>query len=337
MLLGERSKKLKVNIYSSPLYSYNGLAFVMAVFLYVSLYTEHISFPMEIPLKHDDDFTKVIPTAWMVAFRRTFTDIPYSQAVFEKLEALRKAKGLPDIAADLKKPELAPQFEARHKLIDKLLLAQPARQVLEIAAGFSSRGMVMATEKELRYVEFDLPEVIVGKQEIVNDIFSDEGKITPAELFFEAGNALSFEDLERAVAQLDPKRPLTIINEGLLRYLTFAEKAMVARNVKQLLERFGGAWITSDISLRKIFNMENALMKDHVKKISELTGKDIAKNRFETEDEAREFFESFGFTIERHSFMEVLNELVSPQRLSLPASEVNYMLEDAVVYVMTLV
>lgn len=71
-----------------------------------------------------------------------------------------------------------------------------------------------------------------------------------------------------------------------------------------------------------------------MKKISALTGKDIAGNRFETEEEARSFFEKLGFSIERHSFMEVYNDLSSPKRLKLSESQIKEVLEDAVVFVM---
>jgi len=80
------------------------------------------------------NFEKIIPTARMVAYRRTFSDIPYSLEIFEKLEKIRKRNNYPDIPNELKKPELAPQFEARHKLIDKLTYQTNSDQILELAS-----------------------------------------------------------------------------------------------------------------------------------------------------------------------------------------------------------
>lgn len=279
-------------------------------------------------------FEKVIPTAWMVAYRRTFSDIPYSQEIFNKLEDIRKRMDQEDIADDLKKPEMAPQFEARHKLIDKMILATGHTQVLELASGFSSRGLSMAQDNGFEYTEIDLPEVIREKQQIIQEITTEEGRGIPANLHFAAGSVLDFENLEKATQYFDKAKPLAIINEGLLRYLNFQEKAKVAKNIHALLEKFGGVWITSDISLRKIFSNENKIMKDHVEKISELTGKDIVANRFETEEEAREFFESLGFAIESHSFSEVIDDLTSPKNLGLSQEHVRDTLEAAVVFVM---
>lgn len=145
---------------------------------------------------------------------------------------------------------------------------------------------------------------------------------------------MDFESFEKGLSYFDKTKPLVITNEGLLRYLTKDEKAKVAQNIHKVLEEFNGVWVTSDISLRKIFSKENEVMKDHVEKISKLTGKDIFSNRFETEEEAKDFFENLGFSIERHSFMEVYDDLTSPKTLHLSEQQVKDVVEDAVVYVM---
>ncbi|MFA7717116.1 MAG: class I SAM-dependent methyltransferase [Candidatus Absconditabacterales bacterium] len=270
----------------------------------------------------------------MVAYRRTFTDIPYSAEIFEILEKIRKRNDYEAIPSDLKKPELAPQFEARHKLIDKLIYQTHSDQILELASGFSSRGLSMSRENNFHYVELDLPTVVKEKEQIIKEIAKEKGFEVPSNLHFEAGNVLDFKSFETAVKYFDTSKPLIIINEGLLRYLTKDEKAKVAQHIHKILEEFGGVWITSDISLRKIFSKENKVMNDHVKKISKLTGKDIFSNRFETEEEAKKFFEDLGFSIERHRFMEVYDDLISPKRLHLSQQQVKDVVEDAVVYVM---
>lgn len=48
------------------------------------------------------------------------------------------------------------------------------------------------------------------------------------------------------------------------------------------------------------------------------------ENSFETEEEARNFFEKLGFSIESHSFMEVFDNLSSPKKLGLSESQVKY-------------
>ena len=46
------------------------------------------------------------------------------------------------------------------------------------------------------------------------------------------------------------EEPIAVVNEGLLQYLDSQEKTVLGRNVHQLLKRFGGIWITPDISKR---------------------------------------------------------------------------------------
>lgn len=277
-------------------------------------------------------FEKVIPTALMAAYRRTFADIPYSSEIFENLKKISGKNNYEDIPFDLKKP--APQFEARHKLIDKLIYETNSDQVLELASGFSSRGLSMSKENNFNYVELDLPSVIQKKEQIIKGIAAEGGFEMPSNLHFESGNALDFESLEKAVKYFNKSKPLVITNEGLLRYLTKDEKAKVAQHIHKVLEEFNGVWITSDISLREMFNKENKIRPNHIAKMSKITGKDISSNCFETEEEAKKFFEDLGFSIERHSFMEVYSDLTSPKTLGLSQQQVKDVMEDAVVYVM---
>lgn len=183
-------------------------------------------------------------------------------------------------------------------------------------------------------MELDLPTVVEEKEQIIKEITKEKGSEPPKNLHFQAGNALDFESFENAGKYFNRSKKLVITNEGLLRYLTKEEKAKVAQNINRFLEDFGGVRITSDISLRKIFSKENKVMNEHVEKISKLTGKDIFNNRFETEEEAKEFFENLGFSIERHSFMEVYDDLISPKKLNLSEQQVKDVIEDAVVYIM---
>src|ERR1041385_1494837 len=84
---------------------------------------------------------KISPTAWGVAFRRTFTDIPLSKEIFEALEEIRKKDS--HQTEDFQRTsltDLAPYFEARYKMINHLLEQTGQTQVLELAAGMSPRG-----------------------------------------------------------------------------------------------------------------------------------------------------------------------------------------------------
>jgi O-methyltransferase involved in polyketide biosynthesis len=275
----------------------------------------------------ESPYDKIGPTAIMVAHRRTFTDIPYSQAIFKELE---REKGV--IPAELMTPKIAPQIEARYKLLSRLIQESGATQIFELAAGFSPRGLDMTDNPEVAYVESDLPSMSLQKEKII-DVLIPGGR---PNLHLRTADATDAVTVQITTSLFDRAKPIAVVNEGLLRYLNFDEKAKVARNVHLLLERFGGVWITPDITFKKTLEAENAASNGQVTKIHTLTGINTDSNRFDSVDDARRFFENLGFTVESHSFMEVIDALVSPQRLGQSREEVEALLKDPVVFIMRL-
>jgi len=276
-------------------------------------------------------YEKIIPTAWLVAYRRTFSDIPFSKEIFDRLDLLRRSHAFSAITDEMKAPNLSPQFEARYKLSNRLILENGSKQILEIASGFAPRGLELSRDKSIIYVELDLPDVIRDKREIINDIVKG---VPVSNLHFVEGNALDFDSMLHATKYFSRDQPITVTHEGLLRYLDFEQKSQVAKNIYHLLDIFGGVWITTDISLKNVMFNEDKTQKDHNKLVRTLTGINTDQNRFENEEQAKAFFESFGFSVERHSYLEVRDSLVSPQRLHMPEKTLNEMIKFPVVYVM---
>ena len=266
-------------------------------------------------------------TAVWTAYLRSFSDIPLSKELYELLS--KREYGQQAVA--LQEPSIAPQYEARYKILTKLLLESGIDQVLELAAGFSGRGMTLTEKYPLRYVELDLPDVIAEKRSLVDTL--RKGKLA-ATLQLVAGNALNQADMERAVAEFNPEKPTIILNEGLLRYLNFQEKTIVAQHVHGLLERFGGQWITPDISLATLLDLEDKVASGHTENLRRVSGKSIEGNLFDDVHHAICFFEDLGFTIERHSLLEVMDELASPAKLSIAPTDVEKMIAPAHVFVM---
>ena len=279
----------------------------------------------------------IIPTGWLTAYGRAFSDIPYAQAIFDELEAIRLAEGgTNETLSVMKDTNLAPQFEARHKLLNKLIGQTGVKQVLEIAAGLSTRGIETTADDEFEYVELDLPGMMADKRKIVQKLQSVGTLPDRSNLHFENGSAVELEDFLKAARHFDEGKPVVIMNEGLLRYLSFDEKAQYAQNVRALLERFGGYWITSDISLPKVLYKEDDVMAERRKKISAITGVNVAENLFKDEEDAKKYFEELGFEVESHSFLEVVDELTSPAKLDMPRDYVEAINGSAVCFVMRL-
>lgn len=278
--------------------------------------------------RNNKGYESISSTAWTVAHRRTFTDIPYSQEIFDEFERILLDQGSAEIPEELVSPQIAPQIEARYKLVSRLIRENSVHQVLEIATGLSPRGLEMTSDSNVEYVEVDLATMMSHKKKIVGALGSN------GNLHLEIGNALDLDSLKAAVAVLDQTKPLGIVHEGLLRYFNFDEKAIIARNIHSLLELFGGVWITPDITLRTVLNVASTEDRDQIEKVGQLVGINIDQNRFENVDEAQKFFEDLAFTIERRRFTEVMDELVSPARLGQTRQQVEALIGGAYVFVM---
>lgn len=272
---------------------------------------------------YDKDYKTISPTAIVTSYPRIFTDIPYEKEIYNWLEINCKEQ------VTLNKM-LAPEIEARYKLTNRILDKLKITQVLELAAGYTSRGLIHS-KKGYNYIEMDLEEVSKNKVNIIKSI----NKSIPDNLHIVSGNALRKNDFEKCKKYLNANEPVAIINEGLLRYLTFEEKKVVAENVYNLLSEFGGVWITCDVTPKRFIQNQNKNLPDFNKKLSNVTLRNNLNDRFEDINHIREFFGKIGFnSIEIHKFNEVKEELYSVNELGIIDEHAEKLLDDAIVAVM---
>lgn len=272
---------------------------------------------------NDEDYDEISPTAIVTSYPRTFTDIPYEKEIYSRLENFCNEK------VNLNKM-LAPEIEARYNLINKLLDKYKIKQVLELAAGFSSRGLIYS-KKRYSYVELDLENIFKKKKEILNSI----EKNIPKSLNIVSGNALRKEDFDELEKYFKNGEQITVINEGLLRYLPFDEKRQLAQNIYQLLLRHGGIWITSDVTPKKFIVSQDNALPDFNRNLANITSRNNLNDRFEDEDHIRTFFGEIGFElIEIHKFCEMNKEFYSIIQLGIINEKIHKALEDAIVVVM---
>ena len=283
------------------------------------------------PEQKERRYEKITPTAYFVAYRRSLTDIPYAKEIWREFENAYPA----DRLKELETPQMTPQIEARSKLLTKMMNQVPHEQVLELASGLSPLGLIASQDSGVHYIETDLPEILSRKERLVEKLLIQTGEKRD-NLEFIPANALTLEDLEKATASFDVHKPIVVIHEGLLRYLSFPEKTEVANNVRALLEKFGGTWITSDITLRRIIQSENRVAEGQRERVAKLTGINLEQNYFDDEAQAKKFFEDLGFEVESHPFLEVEDQLVSPKLLRQTHEQVANIMGPAAVYVMRL-
>lgn len=269
---------------------------------------------------NNNDYEEICPTALVTSYPRYYTDIPYEKEIYNWLKDH-------NLTSPTLYKNLAPEIEARFKLINKILDKANIHQVLELASGYSSRGLIY-TSKGYKYVELDLETIATNKQKLVNDLGNFE-------LIIQNGNALNQDDLSKVKPYFNNSQELVIINEGLLRYLTFTEKRIVAENIYKLLEEYGGIWITSDVTPKNFITSQNQALPDFNKSITTITSRNNLEDRFKDINHVKSFFAEIGFEVtEIHSFNEVKDELYSVNNLNIIDDKIEQTLEDAIVAVM---
>ena len=272
---------------------------------------------------NDKDYEEITPTAVVTSYPRIFTDIPYEKEIYNWLENHCNEE------VTLNKM-LAPEIEARYKLTSKLLDRYRIKQVLELAAGYSSRGLIYS-KKGYNYIELDLENVSKNKIEILNYIEKDITK----SLNVISGNALRKDDFKKLERYLKSDEEIAVINEGLLRYLTFDEKRQVAQNIYDLLSKYGGIWITCDVTPKKFIDSQDKALPNFNNNLSSITSRNNLNDRFEDINHIKEFFGNIGFElIEIHKFNEIKDELYSVNNLNIFDEKIEKNLEDAIVVVM---
>ena len=272
---------------------------------------------------NDKEYEEISSTAIVTSYPRIFTDIPYEKEIYEWLSNHCNEE------VTLNKM-LAAEIEARYKLTNRLLDNSGIKQVLELAAGYSSRGLIYSS-KGYNYVEMDLEKVSNNKINIIKTI----EKNIPESLNIISGNALRSSDYSKCNEYFDENKPVAVINEGLLRYLTFDEKRIVAENVYSFLKKYGGIWITCDVTPKKFIQAQDKALPNFNKNLNNVTSRNNITDRFEDIEHIKEFFGNIGFEVsEVHKFSEVKEELYSINHNNLVNSNIEQSLDDAIVAVM---
>ncbi|MEJ7728145.1 MAG: class I SAM-dependent methyltransferase [Polyangiaceae bacterium] len=130
----------------------------------------------------------------------------------------------------------------RHTFIDRLLRDSGARQVIELAAGLSRRGLTFSADPAMRYTEVDLGGMVAYKTALLRSTARGREALSRERFQLVAGDALEV-DLQ---AHRDPAQPLFVIAEGLLMYLSADKQEVLMRRVRDALAPAGG-WFVFDL------------------------------------------------------------------------------------------
>lgn len=247
------------------------------------------------------DPARISVTAKLSAYYRKFSDIAFAAEVATLIGADEAfAKIVRDHALDPDKLTFyAPMFEARYKSITRLIGECGATQVLELASGYSLRGLDLTQSGSLHYVETDLPDVVATKLELLEDVRRRHHIARRPSHVVTAANALDLGQLQIAAAGFDRGRPLMILGEGLVGYLTREETGRLTSNVHRLLGEFpGGWWVVPDFAFKSELRELPPERMRLREAITGITQRQLDASAFEDGDNLAAFLHRAGFDMQ---------------------------------------
>jgi O-methyltransferase involved in polyketide biosynthesis len=279
-------------------------------------------------------FDKISPTALLVTYARQFSDIPYAQAIAERVNAQAIAQqyttgGIEDLK------HFAPVIEARYKATNGLLTKFACRQIVELGSGLLPRGMILSGNPEITFVESDLPLMIEQKQELVDRLVGTRPNLQFAAIDVTATPSQFPLD----VPYLRQGEPVAICCEGLLQYLTLPEKQRVFANVRQMLQQYGGVWITPDLTTqqrRSQLRNYNPAMERILQAIAQNTDRSTFDNSFADVEHRQEFVAAQGFQLQSFSLIDLLDQLSSLKHLGISPAQLQPLLAKTSIFALTL-
>jgi O-methyltransferase involved in polyketide biosynthesis len=279
-------------------------------------------------------FDRISPTALLVTYARQFSDIPYAAEISTLVDAQSVVEqygtnGIEDLKY------FAPVMEARYKAVNGLLAKFDCRQILELASGLLPRGMVMSENPEITVVESDLPLMIEQKRALIDRLIEPR-----ANLHFAAIDVTATPSQFPINAEfLRPGEPIAIACEGLLQYLTLPEKQQVFANVRQMLQQYGGVWITPDLTTkqrRSQLRNYNPGMERILQAIAQNTGRSTTDNSFENSDHLQQFVIDQGFHLQTFTLTDLLDQLSSLEQLGILPNDIKPLLAGTSIFALTL-
>lgn len=261
-------------------------------------------------------------TAKFVAYWRQYTDIPFAKDVAAYIGVNET------IAAFFEKHRItpydiswyAPLFEVRYKSILEVVRRKEMKQILELASGISFRGLNISQDPGITYVETDLAELTSEKIPLVALLRQKYSLADRDNFRLCATNALDQDQLVSAARYFRSDRPLAVISEGLFPYLTMQELETIIKNVRALLMKFGGIWITPDFLLKGDSTRTFPQRPRVGEAIAALTGRQLHRTLFDSEQQLFSFFDSFGLRAEVLNQADLVPDIVSTDILKLPAT-----------------
>lgn len=207
-------------------------------------------------------------------------------------------------------------LEARYEISNRMILKEKKKNIIDLPSGYTPRALFAAREG-FNYIGFDLPVVADEIGGIVKDLLPDKyGKTVN----YCGVDATNFESMSKALDTIDGE--VCIVTDGLLGYFTEPELISVVENMKKILSKHGGCWITGDMTSMAVFPATfSVLFKDDPETVrafadntaNKMSDASLGHNSLFDGgvEKAEGFLKKHGFSVEKISYADLLPELTS--------------------------
>ena len=198
--------------------------------------------------------------------------------------------------------------EMRYTAINNYVVDKDYKNVMDIACGFSSRGIFLARQgRHFVGAEFK-PIVMAAGNKIKACLTPEEQK----SVSYEVVDATDKESMTAAADTMDGK--ICVVMDGLMMYLDREQQAATLQNIRDILKKHGGAYVTFDFSARDfvkesarvVYGNEDAdeIYRESAKIYESISDADFEKSFFPNDEAATKFIEAQGLKVERRPVVE---------------------------------
>jgi len=217
-------------------------------------------------------------------------------------------------------PSMTQYLELRHRSIEHALEQMGPDRIIELGAGLSRRGITWAVDRDVDYLEVDLPHMVEIKRAVIAaKAPSAVRERCAVRLRHEAFDVLGDDFEDWLAGQLAGASRPAVIAEGVIGYFEMSDRRRVLRAIARALSRVGGGTFLCDLRAREGGRTVAAAAKLLRVGIWLVTRGRGTREDFESTRAIREMFSESGFVdaapVPVESAVPKLSRIRSPARV----------------------
>lgn len=230
--------------------------------------------------------------------------------------------------------------EIRYASLNNFIESENYTNVMDLGCGVSPRCLYMA-RKGINYVGTDLSDVVEVLNFYAPNFVKDEMR---KYIRFAVADATDHSEMINAAKGLDGK--ICIVEDGLLMYLSRDQQKAMLENIRDILRKNGGVFVTSDFVAgdifmsinRTIYGDEDSLVvaKETQKVYEDLSKVFFNDTIFKSTEEAVKFIEEAGLKVEMRPIFTGTPNIISIRDLnSRDIESINALMQQKLLWVIT--